>query len=218
MKKLFNTLLLVTILAAGAQAQEKHGLKEQRREGARKNMRHQKMDAMKQLNLSQAQKDQMKSIREDSRKQIDALKANRQLTLQQYDEKRTVILREQKAKADAILTTEQKSKLEQIKAEKEQKRQASFNKRMDGMQAKLGLTAQQTQQLKTIHDNHDARAKAIHDDSKMTIDQKKDALRNLQQSTKAEREKVLTDEQRKKMEAMKGEHRQKAFKEEHLRK
>jgi Spy/CpxP family protein refolding chaperone len=218
MKKLFNTLLLVTVLAAGAQAQEKQAIKGQRSETARKHLRHQKMDAMKQLNLSQAQKDQLKAIREDSRKQVDALKANRQLTLQQYDEKRSAIVREQKAKADAVLTSEQKNKLEQIKAEKEQKREASFNKRMDGMQAKLGLSAQQTQQLKSIHDNHDARAKAIHNDPKMTIDQKKDAMRNLQQSTKAEREKVLTDEQRQKMQAMKGERRQKAFKEDHLRK
>ncbi|MBL7747407.1 MAG: hypothetical protein JNM19_08295, partial [Chitinophagaceae bacterium] len=78
---------------------------------------HDRHEMMKQLNLTDAQKEQFKTQREEFRKKMEDLKKNDNITVKEWKSKMEGLRKEQKAKMETILTTEQKTKMEQLKAD-----------------------------------------------------------------------------------------------------
>ncbi len=120
MKRFAVSLLAVLLIGVAAQAQEKPGTH-----------RHGKHhpDMAQQLNLTQAQQAQLKTIREESKKQMDELKKNDKITVKEMRERRKAIHDQQFSKMQSLLTAEQKQKMEQLKKENKVKHKGNKPKR-----------------------------------------------------------------------------------------
>ncbi len=120
MKKIVMMSLIVAGFSFAASAQTDRAMRPA--DTTRKNMRppgppngdmRQRDEQMlKDLNLSDAQKAQVKKDREEMRPKMEALRNNTSLTPDQKRTQMQAIREEQKKKMDAILTPEQKAKME----------------------------------------------------------------------------------------------------------
>ena len=76
------------------------------------------------------------------------LNKNENITVKESRDKKEALRKEQKEKMLAILTPEQKTKLEQLKKDREVKREAMTSKRLDKMKTKLNLSDDQMAKIK----------------------------------------------------------------------
>ena len=72
---------------------------------------------MKQLNLTETQKEQFKKEKENFRKQMEELKKNENITVKEWKSRMETLRKSHKTNMDGILTTEQKGQMEKMKAE-----------------------------------------------------------------------------------------------------
>jgi Spy/CpxP family protein refolding chaperone len=121
MKRFVVSLFAILMIGVAAQAQEKSGTQDGKQHHKRHG-KHHKREIAKELNLSDAQKEQLKSIREESRKQLAELKKNENITVKEAKERRKAIHDQQRTKMQSLLTAEQKQKMEQLKLEHKNKR------------------------------------------------------------------------------------------------
>lgn len=75
----------------------------------------------KQLGLSEDQKTQIKAINESYRPQFDALRDDASLTKEQRREKFQALQKERVAKVDAVLTPEQRTKAQEMRAKQQER-------------------------------------------------------------------------------------------------
>lgn len=213
MKKILSATLLIAALALSATAQvQRHGKFGQ---GDRMGNMH-KGEGMKKmakdLNFSDAQKQQMQTIHKDSRTKLEALRAEKNITVGEMESRRKAILDEQKTKMDAVLTSDQKAKLEQRKADMDKKRQEMQVKRQGRMKKELNLSNEQAEKIKALNEKSRNEMKAIRENTSLTQEEKKAKAKAIKEATKAERLSILTTEQKTKLEQMrsqqKGKNRQ----------
>ncbi len=121
MKKLIALSFAACVLAFGATAQTERTVSKTERPQRHKG-KHEKGEMMKQLNLSTAQKAQLKAQHKEIKAQRDALKAQDNITVKEMKEKQAALKAEQKSKMDGILTTEQKAKMAELKKQQADKR------------------------------------------------------------------------------------------------
>nr|WP_299205354.1 hypothetical protein [uncultured Brumimicrobium sp.] len=100
----------------------------------------------------------------------------------------------------SVFAQEQKA-VEKPKMKKEQ--------RMEKLAEELDLSEEQREQVDKIHKNHVLESRKIKNNSEMTEDAKKEALKKLRLDKKAQMAEVLTEEQRQKLEEMKKERKEK---------
>jgi len=196
MKKVWMPLIAIITLTLSVNAQHSKGKKEQ-------HPKHQQMRMVKQLNLSQDQKKQAKAINEDARKKMQELDKNESITVKAMRDRKYAIQKERKAKMDGLLTAEQKAKQTQLRAEHKAKKEAGYAKRLDKMKSNLSLTDEQVVQLKTQRAATIAKAEQIKNNESLGRSQKKEQLMALTTEARDKRNKILTPEQRKKMEERK---------------
>ena len=117
MKKLLALSFAAVILSSAAIAQTERPThtkaKIERHKG-----RHDKDKMMKELNLSKEQKAQLKAQHQDMKAKREALKAQDNITVKEMREKQAALKAEQKAKMDAVLTADQRTKMEELKRQK----------------------------------------------------------------------------------------------------
>ena len=204
MKKLILPALMIA-LALSAYAQEiperkaEHPRMMKRGEGPG---RDHKM-ALKQLNLTDAQKEKMKAEKEAHHKKMEDLKKNEDITVKEWKARREKLAKEHKANIESIFTPEQKAKLETLKKEGQARHQEMMKKRAAHMKTTLGLTDEQSAALEKSRKEMGDKMKAIREDKKMTEEQKRAAFKELAQKQKENLKTVLTEEQVKKMKEMK---------------
>lgn len=206
MKKVLTSILAVTIITFSVAAQEKRDMNETKghmhhKEG--KGRKHGQREMMKDLNLSDAQKAQMKAIREEQKSNMQQLKQNQDITVKEYNNRKDALMKASKAKREAVLTAEQKSKMEQAKTAQEAKRAAFQQKRMEKMKSTLSLTDDQSGKLKTLHERTQMQIKSVRENQALNSEEKKQQIRALKNASVEERKKILNAEQLKKMEEMK---------------
>lgn len=199
MKKLIAFTLVLASVGFTATAQERREVKTPRTEDK---MRMYDKKAMQDLNLTEAQKTQLKAQREASKTQLEAIKNDASLTQQQKMEKAKVIHQEQKTKMQALLTTEQKAKLEQSRNASKDGRKEMGEKRKEAFKD-LNLTADQSAKLKAQKEASKAKIDAIKANSSLTEEQKKAQVKEVMKSSKADMKNILTADQMKKMQEMK---------------
>jgi Spy/CpxP family protein refolding chaperone len=167
-------------------------------------------DLQEKLNLTDQQQQQAKALREDFKKQMSTLKEDKSLTDEQRKEKMKEMAKQQHEKMQSILTPEQKEQAEKMRSEMKQKHQegdkdGAKEKFRDGakkdkkLKEELNLTDAQSAQLKTINESFKNDMKAIHQNSSLTQEQKKEQAKALQQKHRDQVQSLLTTEQKAKM-------------------
>ncbi len=128
MKKYLIALSAFTIFNLSVNAQEKRtpagdAPMAHHEKMDRKNGEHERGMMMKQLNLTDAQKQQAKAIRDDYQNEMKQLKGDGSLSTNEYNAKKASLQKKQKAKFESLLTQDQKNKMLQLKKDQAAKRQ-----------------------------------------------------------------------------------------------
>lgn len=204
MKKIFaGLIMLATVFTFSASAQAPQTKQEGKKAFSHgRSHRHHEM-MLSQLNLTEDQKKQLKADNEDYKKQLQALNKNENITVKESRDKKYALKKERKQKLMALLTTEQKAKLEQLKQQKEQQRQQMADQKLDKMKAKLGLSDDQVAQIKDQRKTTHDKLKAIKENDKLSRTEKKQQLDAVKNDSKESFKKILTPDQLNKMEEMK---------------
>jgi len=132
MKKIIAGLFAIAAFtfSAAAQDQTNTDQKKWNKEGRGMHKGHEGRgkEAMEKLNLTDAQKQQMKTINEDFKTRMQALQKNDNILVKDMKEQRKALMTERKNKIAAILTPEQKTQFEQM----HQKHEGKFSRKFDG--------------------------------------------------------------------------------------
>lgn len=199
MKKVLIPLIAFLALTVSVNAQHKMG------KGKHHQQHHKGMMA-KELNFTDVQKEQAKTINEDARKKMHELNKNESITVKEQRDRKAAIQKEKKAKMDGLLTAEQKAKQTQLRAEHKAKKEAGYAKRLDKMKTNLNLTDEQVAKLKTQRTANHAKAEQIKKNESLSREQKKAQMMALKAESKEQNSKIFTPEQLKKKEEMKKAH------------
>ena len=197
MKKITAGIVLVMFLAFGASAQEKqHG-----HHGKHK-AKHHRGYHMKDLNLSEEQKQKMKAIGQTFRQQMADLNKNESITVKEMRDRRAAIAKEHRLSVEGVLTAEQKAKIQEQKTKSVEKRKEMQANRMEKMKKDLSLTDDQTAKLKSLNENYRNKIESLKKNESLDRTAKKGQLQALRQQHKSELKNVLSEEQIKKLEEM----------------
>ena len=212
MKKYLMALASLTILTIGASAQikrnstdtttQQHKMGMHRKQGYAMHKFHHHNMMMNQLNLTDAQKQQAKSINDDYRNQLKDLEKNENITLKDYRFKKANLEQERKSKFQALLTTDQKNKIEQAKKQRSEKMKMMVQKRLEKMKTDLNLTDDQVAKITEQRKNSMEQMKAIRENSSLSEEQKKEQLMDLRKSSRESMNSILTADQLKKKEEL----------------
>jgi len=210
MKKYLIALSAFTIIAVAANAQSpdnstKSSPNEQQNNKMHSHMqghsmhRHNgKFTMMRDLNLTDAQKQQAKVLNEDYNTKVKNLEKDDNITLKDYRAKKASLEQERKSKFQALLTPEQKDKIAQAKKARSEKMKMMAQKRMDKMKTDLNLTDDQVAKIQEQRKNSMEQMKAIRDNSSLSEDQKKEQLMDLHKNMHESMNSILTADQIKK--------------------
>ena len=157
---------------------------------------------MNQLNLTDAQKQQTKSINDDYRNQLKELEKDDNITLKDYRSKKASIEQERKSKFQALLTTDQKNKIIQAQKDRSEKMKMMAQKRMEKMKTDLNLTDDQVVKMQAQKESSMKQMKAIRENSSLSEEQKKAQLMDLRKSNHESMNNILTADQLKKKEEL----------------
>ncbi|RYF90149.1 MAG: hypothetical protein EOO03_04325, partial [Chitinophagaceae bacterium] len=109
MKKILTLTLALAVAGFSVSAQQSREMKSHRK-GA--GMHHgQQKDMLKDLNLTDAQKAQMKANREANKAKMDALAKQDDITVKEMRARKMALMQEQKAQMEQLLTADQKAKI-----------------------------------------------------------------------------------------------------------
>lgn len=201
MKKIIAFTLILAVAGFSATAQERREMKGNK-QGMHK-QHGQNKEMMKDLNLTDAQKTQLKADREAYKAKMDAHKKEENITVKEMNARKKAIQDEQRVKMQTMLTPEQKVKIAADKAAMESDRKNMYTKRGNDMKEKLGLTNDQAEKLKAHNQVTHSKIKAIQDNQSLSMEQKKEQMKAVKEASKTQRKNILTAEQLKKMQEMK---------------
>lgn len=120
MKKIIAGLFAIAAFTFSAAAQDQnagqtkikanHGMHQRHHDG-------QRMDGIEKLNLTDAQRQQIKTINQEFRTRMQSLQKNDNILVKDMKEQRKALMEERKNRIAAILTPEQKTQFEQMHKE-----------------------------------------------------------------------------------------------------
>lgn len=164
-------------------------------------MRHHRPGGMdlKALNLTDAQKEQLKKQREDFRKEMEALKKNDNITVKEWRTKMESLRKEQKSGLEKVLTADQKAQLEKMKADGKARQEEMMKKRGDMMKTRLGLTDEQAAKMEQNRKTMGDKMKALRENKSLNEDARREQVKEIMKEHKENLKSILTEEQLKKM-------------------
>lgn len=200
MKKIFGFMLLLAIAGGSVFAQTQRNVNAPK---GQQGMRHgKKHNALKGVNLSDAQKAQLKANKEAHQAKMAELNKQDNLTVKEMRERKTALQQEQKDKMQALLTPEQKKQVADNRAGMQAKQKGMQANNAAKMKEQLNLTDAQAAKLKSHQEATQAKMKAIQDNDKLTPAEKKEQRKALAASSHKERDQILTAEQQQKMQEL----------------
>ena len=146
---------------------------------------------MKELGLTDAQKQAFKTQRADFKQRMEALKKQDELTVKEWKSRLETLRKEHQTALQKILTPDQQAKMKQL-------RKAAGDKQLQRMKEQLNLTEEQTAQIKQQRAAAQKQMQAIRENKKLSTDQKKEAAKKLMKEQKEGLQNLLTEEQKKK--------------------
>lgn len=204
MKKLLSAFVAIAFVSGVAVAQD---VKKEKQQG-----RHGKEMALQQLNLTENQKQSLKTIREKQREELADLKKNDQMTVADRKAKRKELHEKYKQQYQGILTEAQKAELKNKKAQRGEKGRAGKGKAMQRgksvaqqgafLKKELNLSADQEIKIKSIHQDFRKQSSSVRSDNTLSQDDKKAKMKLLATDYMSKAKAVLDAEQLKKFEAM----------------
>lgn len=230
MKKLITGLFAIAAFTVSASAQTQDNSDGQRRWDRDNVGQHQGrgdrgMRGMENLNLTDAQKQQIKSINEDFRTKMQALNQNGNITVNDSRAQRQQLMQDRKNKISAILTPEQKTKFEQMIANRGEfggrndrqdgdrsdrmgsmggERMRGGEGRIEELKTQLNLTDDQVAKIKAGSESFRQRAQAIRENQSLTDDQRKQQMETLRKEREANLKSYLTADQIAKFDQLRG--------------
>lgn len=152
------------------------------------------------LDLSAAQKQELKALRKSFRQQKQSIHQDESLSKAQKKEALFDLRKSKKSQLNALLTPAQKRKHRDLRdARREKKR----SKRVAKLSKKLDLTPSQKLEVSEILERANRRGKGIHNQDNLSFQEHKAQIKNHRKSTRKELEAVLTQEQKEKFSAIK---------------
>jgi Spy/CpxP family protein refolding chaperone len=194
MKKILVVMMALTGFVFGANAQNISKMKTHH---------HHSSMMLKELNLSSAQKEQMKANHESYKKQMMEFNKNENITVKESRDRKEALHKEQKEKMMSLLTVDQKNKLVQLKKDMEAKHEMEAAKRLDKMKTNLNLSDDQVAKINAARQATHAQSKAIKENDQLSRTEKKEQLIALKEQNKNSFKSILTPEQISKLEEMK---------------
>lgn len=185
-------------LTFGALAQEK-----QNAGHGKHKAKHHRKHITKDLNLTDEQKQQLKGINENHRKQMAELKKNENISVKEMNERKASLAKEHRSAMERILTPEQRTKMQERGNRSKQKHGQMEAKRMEEMKEKLALTDAQSAKMKSLNEGYRSKFESLKRNESLDQAAKKEQFKALQKQRKEELKNVLTQEQIEKLEEMK---------------
>jgi Spy/CpxP family protein refolding chaperone len=199
MKKIITSALVLALTIGAAQAQSTST------EKGKDHKKEQRMDKFEGLNLTADQKAKLKSIREEQKKEMQALKDNKSVT----QEQRQALHKKYREQMESVLTADQKQQLANMKEErKASAKKGDFKKgsgrkgdfkRSGDFEKELGLTQEQKDKMAEIRTDYKSQFEALRNDNSLTKEQKKNKMHDLMKAQQEQMKTVLTKEQIEKM-------------------
>jgi len=159
------------------------------------------------LNLTDEQKDAIRPVIEKEIKDIQALRADSAISKEEKIEKMKAVRQATQEEIKKVLTPEQQGKLTEAKAEMKEEAKENIGQivqlRMAAMSERLELTGEQKQKIQPILENEMKEMSAARDDGTLSREQKQEKMKTIRQTAREEINKVLTPEQKTKLEEAK---------------
>jgi Spy/CpxP family protein refolding chaperone len=160
---------------------------------------------MANLNLTDEQKQQAKTINQDYHNKVTALEKEDNITLKDYRAQKAALEKERRDKFHALLTPEQKNKMAESKKKQHERMKMMAQKRMEKMKTNLSLTDEQVMKIKEQQQSMLQQEKAIKEDTTLSREQKREQFLSLHKTYKDNVNSILTPEQIKKREELRNE-------------
>jgi Spy/CpxP family protein refolding chaperone len=209
MKKYLIALSAFTLMAINTNAQSDNSTpsrpdKQMRWHNHKHSMdrQHSHYTMMKNLNLSDAQKQQVKALNEDYKSKLNNLQKNDNITLKDYRLQKASFDNERKAKFADMLTAEQKNKIAKAKIERQEKMKMISQKRIEKMKTDLNLTDDQVAKIQDQKSEMRSQAQSIRENNSLTHEQKKEQFMMLKKTHEENVNKILTADQLRKREEL----------------
>lgn len=209
MKKIIVSLAIIVMATAAVNAQQKDSSFHSRHQHSFKHQHHGMM--AKQLNLSDQQKEQMKTLNDDFHKKLTEFKKNESMTVKDYKAGIRALRTEHRTQFESILTPQQKDQVAKMKADRIGMAKTNAAARVEKMKTRLGLTDAQANQLKDLRTGMAVKIRAIHADTSLNHEQKHEQVKSLVKGQKEQLKTILTPDQLKQLQDMRGQHHRKEF-------
>ena len=201
MKRIIVGTLALLLIAGAAQAQVK---------GQMRNARAQHGKIFQELNLTDAQKSQLKELRQKEKLEMQAVKKNEDnMLVKDWKSRRKELREKYRTQFQSILTEEQKDKLAKLRGRGRSRAFADrFHRRgnlalehKQEIAKQLNLTPEQRTNLKDMRQSFRTKAQELRNDKSLTREQKKNEFKDLIKQQKEQLKTVLTQEQLQKIES-----------------
>lgn len=158
---------------------------------------HNNKNNFKELNLTDAQKSQVKDINQNFRQQMQDLNNNKSLSPEELKEKRKALAKEHKEKIKAILTPEQREQAKDLRQEfAKRDKEKMRGERFEEMTKDLHLTPEQSTKMKDLNNTFRNNIQTLHQNTTLTRDEKKEQMKSLMKKHRDDMEALLTNEQK----------------------
>lgn len=162
---------------------------------AKKGPRHRKSHAkiMAKLELSDAQKSELKAMRQSLREQKRAIKQNSSLTKQEKKAALYALRKSKQAQLSSLLTPDQQSERRTLREARQAKKRS---KRLARLARKLELSPAQRTQVSDILENAAKRGRRIHSQDDLNFQEHRTQIKAHRKRTRNELQGILDAEQR----------------------
>ena len=200
MKKLLTIAVVFSLFAISADAQVQRNVDpSQKMQSDSAHRKGGKM--MKDLNLTDAQKAQMKESRQTMKQQRAALHPDARLQPAPKNAKMQELGKAQRDKMSSILTADQKAKMQAERTNRKDQKGMKGQDHGGKMFKDLNLTDAQKSQMKANSENMKQQRQAISNDASLSQDQKKAKMKELHKTQKDQMNSILTADQKAKLKA-----------------
>jgi hypothetical protein len=197
MKKIiFSIIAFVLTFSATAQTKDTvTGNQNRKRNGLQK--RQFKVEENRNnLNLSDAQKAQIKSINESFKQQMEDLRKQSNITIDQQKQKREALIADHKAELTAVLTPEQKQQAETFSKDFGAGRGRAQGARFEDLTKDLNLTQDQSTKMAAINSTFKIKLQEVKNNASLSQDEKRELMKNLMKQRKSDIEALLSQDQK----------------------
>ena len=162
---------------------------------------------VKQLDLTDAQKTQIKGIMENARSQMQALRNDMNITKQQELDQMRQIQEQTRSSIRAALTPEQQQKADDLRKQAQEKMAAQQEKRQERMLTRLSqqlnLTDAQKSTIRSYLNDQKAQLQALRNNTSLTPQQRFEQMQTIRQQTQDKIKTALTADQQAKLDQLK---------------